>query len=69
MNGLLLDLFIYFVCVCFYLDLFYVHFLMRRLFEVLGSKFQRRVRLLLDVAQKSSWKCSVYQSSTVSSNC
>lgn len=42
-------------------------FLLRRLFEVLCSKLQRRVLLLLDLAQHTRWQSRIYQSSTVSS--
>lgn len=41
-------------------------FLIRGLFKVLHSELQRRVPLLLDVAQQPRWESSIYQSSTVS---
>lgn len=53
-----------FVCLSLHV---YVTFLVRRLFEVLCSKLQRGVPLLLDLAQKSCWQSSIYQSSAVSS--
>lgn len=45
----------------------YVTSVIRGLFEVLCSKLQRRVPLLLDLAQKPRWQSSIYQSLAVSS--
>lgn len=40
-----------------------------RLSQVHGSKLQRRVLLLLDLAQQPQWQSSIYQSSSVSARC
>lgn len=40
-----------------------------RLSQVHCSKLQRRVLLLLDLAQQPQWQSSIYQSSSVSARC
>lgn len=56
-----------FVLLCSHVCMFMCLFLRGTLFEVLCSKLQRTVPLLLVLVQQSRWQSSVYQSWTVSS--
>lgn len=59
------------VCFCLFVWFPYPHayvpVVIRTLFEVLCSKLEWRVPLLLDLAQQSRWQSGIHQSSTVSS--